>query len=78
MTRLTCRNGTLSFGPGLPTILINDLLRIMDQRPAVLSDLREGRIDTFLELARFGQQAGVDMVDILVCYLDLDEVSLLP
>jgi 5-methyltetrahydrofolate--homocysteine methyltransferase len=68
----------LRFGPGLPTILINDQLRVMDQRRDVLADLREGRIDTFLDLARFGQQVGVDMVDILVCYLDLDEVSLLP
>jgi 5-methyltetrahydrofolate--homocysteine methyltransferase len=68
----------LSFGAGLPTVLVNDQLRIMDQRPDVLSDLRAGRLEPFLNLARFGQQVGVDMVDILVCYLDLDEVSLLP
>ena len=78
MTTLTSRNGPLAFGPGLPTLLVNDQLRIMDQSPEVLSELQEGRIDKMLALARFGQQVGVDMVDILINHPSVDEVALLP
>jgi 5-methyltetrahydrofolate--homocysteine methyltransferase len=78
MTTLTSRNGTLEFGPGRPTVLINDQLRVMDQSPEVLDELREGRIDKILELARFGQASGTHMVDILVVHHDLEEVELLP
>lgn len=78
MTALTSRNGTLEFGPGLPTLLINDQLRVMDQSPEVLAELQEGRIDKLIDLARFGQQVGTDMVDILINHLDLDETDLLP
>ncbi len=78
MTKLTSRNGVLEFGAGLPTVLINDQLRIMDQSPEVLAELQQGKIDKLLELARFGQEIGLDMVDVLVNHLDLDEVELLP
>jgi hypothetical protein len=78
MTILTSRDGVLEFGPGLPTLLINDQLRVMDQVPEVLSELREGRIDRMLDLARWGKQVGLEMVDILINHTDLDEVSLLP
>jgi 5-methyltetrahydrofolate--homocysteine methyltransferase len=78
MTVLTSRYGSLEFGPGLPTLLINDQLRVLDQSPQVLAQLREGRLDRLLDLARFGQQVGVDMVDILVNHPDLDEATLLP
>lgn len=78
MTELTSRNGTLGLGPGLPTVLINDQLRVMDQSPQVLAELLEGRIDKLMELARRGQAVGTDMVDVLVNHLDLDEVALLP
>jgi 5-methyltetrahydrofolate--homocysteine methyltransferase len=78
MTVLTASNGTLAFGPGLPTVLINDQLRVLDQTPEVLAELRRGKFDTLLELARFGEQVGVDMVDILIDHYDLDEAALLP
>ncbi len=78
MTTLTSRNGTLEFGPGRPTMLINDQLRVMDQSPEVLAELKTGKIDKLLELARFGQQIGTHCVDILVVHRDLDEVELLP
>jgi 5-methyltetrahydrofolate--homocysteine methyltransferase len=78
MTCLTSKNGALEFGPGLPTLLVNDGLRVMDQTPAVLAELRQGRWDTLLELARAGQKVGLDMVDILINHPDLDEVALLP
>jgi 5-methyltetrahydrofolate--homocysteine methyltransferase len=78
MTALTSRNGTLEFGPGLSTLLINDQLRVMDQSPEVLAELQEGRLDKLIDLARFGQQVGTDMVDILINHPDLDETDLLP
>lgn len=78
MTTLTSRNGDLAFGPGLPTVLINDQLRIMDQTPDVLDELKAGRIDTLLELARWGHSVGTDMVDVLINHPDLDETVLLP
>lgn len=78
MTTLTSRKGTLAFGPGLPTVLINDQLRVMDQTPEVLAELREGRWDTLLGLAHLGEKAGVDMVDILIDHYELDEAKLLP
>jgi 5-methyltetrahydrofolate--homocysteine methyltransferase len=78
MTTLTSRNGAVTFGPGLPTLLINDQLRVMDQSQDVLTELREGRLDKLIELARWGRQVGTDVVDILVNHQDLDEVVLLP
>lgn len=78
MTELSSRAGTLAFGPGLSTVLINDQLRIMDQTPEVLAQLKEGRLDVLLALARAGQAAGMDMVDILVNHHELDEAALLP
>ncbi len=78
MTTLSGRSGELRFGPGLPTVLINDQLRIMDQKPGVLAELKAGRFDALLELARSGHAAGLDMVDILINHTDLDEVALLP
>lgn len=78
MTTLTSHHGELTFGPGLPTVLINDQLRIMDQSPAVLDELKTGRMDKLLELARWGCEVGTDMVDVLVNHPELDEVALLP
>jgi 5-methyltetrahydrofolate--homocysteine methyltransferase len=78
MTTLTSRKGSLQFGPKLPTLLINDQLRVMDQSPEVLAELQEDKLDKILELARLGKQAGTDMVDILINHPGLDEVALLP
>ena len=78
MTTLTSRLGAIEFGEGHPTLLINDQLRVMDQRPDVLEELRAGRIHGILELARRGQEVGTDVADILVTHLDLSEVDLLP
>ncbi len=78
MTTLTSRNGTLEIGVGHPTVLINDQLRVMDQSPEVLEQLKFGQIDMLIELARQGHQIGTAMVDILLVNLDLDELDLLP
>jgi 5-methyltetrahydrofolate--homocysteine methyltransferase len=78
MTIVTSRMGRLEFGPRLPTLLINDQLRVMDQTSEVLAELQEGKLDKILELAGFGRAVGTDMVDILIDHQDLDEASLLP
>jgi 5-methyltetrahydrofolate--homocysteine methyltransferase len=77
-TVLTAPNGEVKFGPGWPTALINDQLRIMDQSEAILNMLLEGDLDGLIDLARWGQTMGVDLVDVLVMHADLDEVELLP
>jgi 5-methyltetrahydrofolate--homocysteine methyltransferase len=78
MTTLTSIQGTLEFGTGHPTLLVNDQLRILDQSPRVLTELREGQFDHILELARLGKRAGTHAVDILISYHGIDEVALLP
>jgi 5-methyltetrahydrofolate--homocysteine methyltransferase len=78
VTQLIAPNGTLEFGPGLPTVLINDQLRVMDQSPEVLAELKRGCLDKLLDLARWGHAVGTDMVDILINHPDLDEAALLP
>lgn len=78
MTTLSAPNGEVSFGPGLPTALINDQLRIMDQSPAILDQLLTGNLDGLLALARWGQATGTDLLDVLVFHPSLDEVELLP
>lgn len=78
MTTLASRNGELAIAPGAPTILINDQLRIMDQRPEILEELQRGKFDSLLELARWGHRVGTDMVDLLLTHLELDEVETLP
>lgn len=78
MTALTCPQGTLRMGPGLPTVLINDQLRVLDQADdSMLQRLRAGDLSTMLESARAGAALGLDMVDILVFHPELDEVDLL-
>lgn len=78
MTMLTAPHGDIKFGPGLPTILINDQLRVMDQSAAVLAALCEGNLDEIINLARTGLALGTDMVDVLVYHPDLNEEELLP
>jgi len=59
-------------------MLINDQLRVMDSSPEVLAELKAGKIDKLLELARFGHEVGTHCVDVLIVHHDLDEVELLP
>lgn len=78
MTLLTSKNGSIIFGEGHPTLLINDQLRIMDQSPQVLSELCSGKYDTLLSLARRGKALGLEVVDILIAHPNIDEVDMLP
>ena len=78
MTILTSPGGAVDFGPGRPTLLINDQLRVMDQKADILEQLQAGNVEGLLALARMGRDRGLDAADILVQSLQLDEVELLP
>ncbi len=77
-TRLTSPNGELLIGRGLPTVLINDQLHIMEQEPLILEQLQRKEVTRLLEIAKAGQVIGMDMVDILIFHPEVDEVEMLP
>ena len=78
MTRLSGSRHDVEFGPGLPTLLINDQLRVYDQTPEILAELRAGRCDALVRLAQAGMTAGCAAVDILIDHPELDEAATLP
>jgi len=78
VTRLTAPAGEVEFGKGLPTLLINDHLRVMDQAPIILEELQRGEIGSLLRMAKMGWRQGLPAVDILMAHPELDEVELLP
>ncbi len=78
MTTLTSPNGTLSFGKGYPTMLINDQLHVINKPDEIINPLKEGNLDYFLELARWGKSIGTDMTAILITHPEIDEVYILP
>lgn len=78
MTTLTSRNGILEYGPGHPTMLINDQLYVLNKPDHVIEALSQGNIDHFIELARWGGAIGTDMTAVLLTHPLLDEVELLP
>lgn len=78
MTKLTSRNGILEYGPGHPTMLINDQLHVLNKPDNVIEALSQGNIDHFVELAKWGHSIGADMTAILLTHPAIDEVELLP
>ncbi len=78
MTQLTSTNGTLTFGKGYPTMLINDQLHVINKPDSIINPIKEGKIDYFLELARWGKAIGTDMTSILITHPEIDEVDILP
>lgn len=78
MTTLTSRHGELTFGPGLPVVLINGQVHPLSKKPQMVADLQQGNVDAIVALARAGQAAGMDIADILIQHPALDEVALLP
>ena len=78
MTLLKSPKGTIEFGPGHPTLLINDQLRPYDGDAGVLEEMSAGRFDKLLELTRWGEECGIHVVDILIDHPGVDEVKLLP
>lgn len=78
MTTLTSRNGTLEYGPGRPTMLINDQLYVIDRPASVIEPLSRGDISHFMDLARWGNSVGTDVTAVLLTHPEIDEVEVLP
>jgi 5-methyltetrahydrofolate--homocysteine methyltransferase len=78
MTTLTSSNGTLEFGQGFPTMLINDQLHVINKPDNIIEPLSQGKFDYFLELANWGKTMGTDMTAILITHPAIDEVEFLP
>lgn len=78
MTTLTSRLGTLEYGPGKPTMLINDQLYVINRPDSIIEPLSKGNTDYFMQLARWGYSAGMDMTAILLTHPEINEVELLP
>lgn len=76
--RLSAPNGDVLIAHGLPTVLINDQLRVLDQSPEIFEQLSQYEIDGIVEMAKSGIHAGLDMLDILIYHPELNEVELLP
>jgi 5-methyltetrahydrofolate--homocysteine methyltransferase len=68
----------LEYGPGHPTILINDRLYVVNQPESIVEPLSRGKFDYFLKLAKWGCSVGMDMTAIVLTHPEIDEVELLP
>lgn len=75
---LTCAQGVIPFGPGCPTLLVNDQMGYYYGRPEVLAELREGNFTSLIELARAGQAIGIQVVNVQLMEPTLNEMELLP
>lgn len=75
---LTCARGAIPFGPGCPTLLVNDQMGYSYGRPEVLAELREGNLNSLIELARAGQAVGIQVVNVQLMEPTLDELDLVP
>lgn len=78
MTLLRGSKSSVKFGPGLPVLLINDQLRVIDQDSSVLAALQRGDASPLVRLAAEGEKQGCKVVDILLDHHDLDECISLP
>jgi len=78
MTVVTSKNGTLEFGPGFPTMLINETLYVVNKPGSIIEMISKGNFETFLELARWGQSVGTDMTALLITHPEINEVEILP
>jgi len=56
--------GTISFGIDQPTLCVNDQCGYYYERPEVLAELREGRFDSLVKLARDGLDLGFPVFNV--------------
>lgn len=75
---LMCAYGVIPFGPGRPTLLVNDQMGYYYGKPEVLAELHEGRFDSLIELVRAGQAIGIQVVNIQLMEPSLNELDLVP
>jgi 5-methyltetrahydrofolate--homocysteine methyltransferase len=78
MTLLRGSCSSVEFGPGRPTLLINDQVRVYDQAPQALGELRSGSANYLVSVARAGTAAGCGATDVLLDHPDVDETAALP
>lgn len=78
MTTLSSPHGTLTFGKGHPTMLINDQLHVINRPANIIEPLSRGDVSHFVNLAIWGKEIGTDMTAILLTHPEIDEVALLP
>jgi 5-methyltetrahydrofolate--homocysteine methyltransferase len=78
MTLLRGSRSCVEFGPGRPTLLINDQIRVYDQAPRALSELRAGAADYLVSIAQAGAAAGCPAADVLLDHPEVDEAAALP
>ena len=61
---LSYPGGRISFGPGQPTLLVNDQCGYYYERPEVLAELRAGCFDSLIRLAREGMALGLPVFNV--------------
>ncbi len=77
---LSYPGGLIRFGPGEPTLCVNDQCGYYYERPQVLRELHEGRFDSLVELARQGKALGLPVFNVQLMEASLldRETELLP
>lgn len=78
MTTLSSPLGTLTFGKGHPTMLVNDQLHVINRPASIIEPLCRGDVSHFVNLAKWGKEIGTDMTAILLTHPEIDEVEILP
>lgn len=75
---LSSAQGIIPFGPGHPTLLINDQIGYYCEREDVRAELREGRLDMLVDLVGDGLREGISVVNVQLMEPSLDEAALVP
>jgi len=75
---LTSGRVQIPFGAGCPTLLVNDQMGYCYEEPATLAQLQAGNLEPLIELARLGQSAGLQVINVQLMERSLDELTLVP
>jgi len=75
---ITYPGGTITFGPGQPTLCVNDQMGYYYERPEILAELQDGRLDTMVQLARDGIAVGMQCINVQLMEKSLDQMDLVP
>jgi len=75
---LTYPGGIFEFGPGKPTLAVNDQMGYLYERPEVLGELQAGRLDSLIQLAGDGLKVGMAIINVQLMERSLDQMELVP
>lgn len=75
---ITYPGGALYFGPGHPTLCVNDQMGYIYEDPRVLAELQAGRLDALIRLAEQGIAAGMTCINVQLMHYTLDQRTLIP